>query len=648
MLKSTFARCGAFLCGAFLIFVGSLQASGWKEVPQAHWDLTEVPGSPGAPAVVLLDQGILRIDDKAISSSFEIYSRIKILTEEGREFGTLSIAEDRFRRMRDLEARTLLPDGRIIEMDKDAKFEKKYSSYFNYTINTVALSAVEPGAIVEWRYRVYFDSILHADPWYFQSSLPTLRSEIICEYPGSFGFSEVKLSPLGYPIEHTTERGPKAQRAVYSMSNVPAVPDEPFRFPFEDLSAWVLFLPQTQIISGQNYQWLTSWERAAEIMEGNSDVGYVRARRKSGDGRSKVKALIAGLQGDEQKARAIYRFVRDEIDSYDWSGVSVGKRTGDQVLKDGGGDSADKAVLLQTMLKAAKIDSKIGWIRARDEGTTHQNVPTPFQFTDVVTVAQIGGKQVFLDPTGSSLPFGTLRPYLENLPCLLVGGKEPEWVTTPYLPIDGNHRQATIRWRVSPEGALSATGDLLFTGHWGRSAAASGKSEDSPEDHWQEWLEGRFSGFDVSEVKCTETEEQMQVAVSWRLQQREEEMLGDEVSLNLAAPVGLTKNTFSLPPGKRSTPVLLSHASSSTVEVHVEWPEGWELDGQPRLKQLANGAGTLSTALRAAEGGQGLVASRTLALAKREFMGGGAYGELHQLWSAAAANDAETLVLVRQ
>ena len=633
---------------AWLIAASSLQAGDWEKVSKAHWELTSVPGSPGAPAVVLLDRGFLRIDEKGVSSSFEVYTRIKILNEEGREYGTVSIPEDRFWRMRDLEARTLLPDGRIVEMDGGSRFEKKYSSFFNYTVNTVALPAVEPGAIVEWRYRLFFDSVAHVDPWYFQSSLPTLRSEIIAEYPGNFGFSEIKLSPFGHPIEHSLERRPKAQRAIYSMDNAPAIPNEPARFPFEDLAAWVLFLPQVQVFQGQNYELLTDWDNAVELLEGDMEWGYTRARRKAGDARSKAKALIAGLKGDKEKARALYQFVRDEIDSAYRSSVSVRKRTGDQVLKEGIGTAADKAVLLQTMLKAAKIDSLLGWVRSRDEGTTHQKVPNPYQFTDVVTVAEIGGKRVFLDPTDPDLPFGTLRPTLENLPCLLVDGKQPEWVTTPYLPIDRNDRRAAIHWEVSPEGALGGSGKMTLSGHRGRLAMRAARSEDTPEAHWQEWLEERFSGFDVSEVECSESKDDLRVTVSWRVQQRPEEVLGDEVSVSLAAPLGLTQNTFDLPPGKRRTPVLLSHAFSSEVEVHLKWPEGWEMDGMPRLQKLSNGAGTLATELRAAKEDHSLVASRKLALAAKEFVGGGSYGDLHHLWATTAANDAETLVLIRQ
>ncbi len=647
MWKLRFAWCMA------LVFVSlSLQAKDWPNIPQAHWDLQTIPipGYPDAPAVVLLRSGNLVFDERGTSSVLEVFVRIKILKEEGRGYGTVSVPSSRYYRIKQLEARTVLPGGRVVEMGDDAKFEKKYSSYSKYKILSFALPAVEPGAIVEWRYSLFFDSIIRTEPWYFQSELPTLRSEVTFEYPLIYGVATVPFSPLGQKIEQRTERLPKAQRFFFAMENAPPIPDEPARYPFEDLASWVLCIPQSEFYSGTKYDLLNSWERAIEILDGdgNRDRGYLKARRKAGNGRAKAKALISGLKNPEKRAQAIYYFVRDQIRNDPWLTVSVHDRSGDQVLKSGEGSSADKAVLLHTMLKEAKVKARLGWARARDQGHTHQQLYTPFQFTDMVVVAEYGGQQIFLDPAGPKVPFGVLRPNLEDLPILLINGKKPEWVTSPHLPISDNARRAKLYLEVSPEGAVSGRGELVVSGHRAQAALEAAGKEESPEEYWSDWLEGRFSGYEVAGLEVAEQEGRLEVQVKWTLQQREEEVLGDEVSLRLAAPLGLTSNFFSLPPGQRRTPVLLDYAFASELEVRVEWPEGWQVEAQPRLKELTNGAGSLAAAVRLAPEGGSLVASRQLALANREFVGNAAYGQLHQLWATAAANDSETLILVRE
>lgn len=630
---------------AGLVVAGAAEARDWPEIPPEEKALKEVEGFPNAPAVMLLDQGILSFSDRGVSSSLEIYSRFKILNEEGLRFATISLPSWNYRRLKDLEGRTHLPDGTIVDMPEDAKFEKEFSTYFDYEVHSFALPVAEVGSIVEFRYRLFFDTFLDLNPWYFQGPLPTLRSEIVAEYPNKFGFAPVKFSPYGQPVKEELEKTPALQRFRYWMENLPPVPDEPYRLPFDDLTAWALFLPQEAVFGADVVQLLTDWPRAIELTVGED---FRKAHKGAREARSRAKQLAGTVSGDEAKAQRLYELVRDEV-AYE-EDYWVGRRDGwdgDKVLKEGKGTSAEQASLLHTMLDAAKVDSQLGWVRPRSWGRVQKGIPNPGQFSHVIVVAEVGGQQVFLDPTDPELPYGQLPPHLQGVDCLLVGGKEPQWITTPTSEAYLNERFARLHLQLGEDGAVEGTGNLWLTGHFGWQGRKQALEGD-PLKQWQDFLEERFEGFEVSAVEMDENLEEGRLRIGWRLQQSAAEVLGDEAEVPTSMPLGLTSNPFSLPPGRRRTPVQIPFPRTERVEVHLTWPEGWEVEGEPQLKSVANGAGNLDTLFQVKEGERKLVTGRALTVAKAQHIGREAYVDLHNLYTTAAASDAEVVLLVKE
>ncbi|MCB1035105.1 MAG: DUF3857 domain-containing protein [Acidobacteria bacterium] len=636
------------VAAAGLIPGSALQAAGWPEIPKSEWDLTSFPGIPNAPAVVLLSRGELHFDHNAVSSYFEVYTRIKILNEEGRKYGTLEIPSSSFYRVKGVDGRTLLPDGRIAELDKDAKFERKISTFYKYSVISFAMPAVEVGSIVEFRYRQFFDSVAFAEPWYFDSELPTLRSEIECDYPDTLGFAPVKFSPFRQEIKESSQRTPNSYRTLYWMENLPPVPDEPWRFPFADLSSWALFLPREQAYSGRIYDLFKDWESTVDLWQGSGKYGYKGARGNASAAKSEAKKLAAKASSARQKAELVFRFVRDEIHTELGASVGVGDRGVDKTFKDRRGDSADKAVLLQVMLDALKLDSSLGWVRPRDVGRTQVNIPTPFQFDKVLVVLELEGKRVFLDPSDPDVPFGVLPADLEGVPCLLVDGKKPEWVDTPVTPLESNRRLATLDLAVDEEGLIHGSGKIRFEGLNALDARRRHRQAEDAEEYWQKWLESRYPGYDLTEVAFVVPEETLELELSWKLGLRADEALGDEVALNTAAPLALTNNPFNLPPGRRVTPVLLSYPDVDEVEVTLTWPEGWQVESAPQPAPFSNGAGSFEARLTTDPAQRKLQAQRKFTTGVKEFVGTNAYSQLHQLYAKAAAADAEQVVLVQQ
>lgn len=125
----------------------------WRPVEQWETQIKEVPGNPGAP-VIQLYYGLTR-DDPA---QFEfIYNRIKVLNEKGKsqEYADVEIELGPSVQLADLKARTIHPDGKIVDFDGHV-FDKTIvkSRGFKISGKSFSFPDVTVGSILEYKYRL--------------------------------------------------------------------------------------------------------------------------------------------------------------------------------------------------------------------------------------------------------------------------------------------------------------------------------------------------------------------------------------------------------------------------------------------------------------------------------------------------------------
>ena len=153
----------------------ALRAADFPPVTDAERALQSVPGEPNAPAVVLGKSAELWLMDLArqeISSRLVSRVRIKVLSEQGMSQGEVEIPHSSFVRLVKLDGRTVLPDGRVVPLPKDARFERRLSKAEKLYVTSVAFPAVEVGAILDYEYELRFDSLYFLEPWFLSDELP--------------------------------------------------------------------------------------------------------------------------------------------------------------------------------------------------------------------------------------------------------------------------------------------------------------------------------------------------------------------------------------------------------------------------------------------------------------------------------------------
>ena len=645
MNRSRAFFCAVLFCGVSLVaFAPHLCAKDFAPITEEQRALTAVPGQPGAPAVILQRIGRLDIMDypNEVSSKLEVSVRLKILTQEGLNRGQVGIHSSRFVRLRDFDGRTILPDGREIPLPKDSVFEEDSSRSRRLKVTKAAFSGVEEGAIIDYSYTLVWDSPYYLEPWVFHDELPVMLSEITYVIPKDMQVKPWARQTTSQQFQVDQEKTPQGLAYRVRLENLAGMPDEPLGFPRIDLSSRFMIVPSTIFVSGSQYQLMETWTSTCEAY---LDL-YTQFQRQNRLTKKRAKALAADAPSTRARVAALYRFVRDEIATQGW--LSVGfldpDAGADKVLEMGRGTGPEKALLLQVMLEANKIDADLIWAADSREGIVDLTVPNPWWFESVLVRVVLDGKPIFLDPSDRDLAMGHLNPYMEGTPALVYDRKRPEVIELPTGTWEDNQRKARVRLEIDEEGRVTGDGSLIFTGHHAWRYLHRGDDDESTADAWKEWLQGYWEGYDIGEIEVEEKVDEQTMRVDWTLTQREEEVLGDEVSLLLSRPLGPVEQPFVLE--QRLTPVKLSFADIDEMELDLTWPEGWEIDAVPESTRLDNAVGALEADLDFRLAERTLRYTRRLKLREAQIPLGEKFQALRKLYEITVKHDQQALVLV--
>lgn len=624
------------------------RGDGFPPITDAERATTGIPGEPDPPAVVIFERARLQLLEypKDMYSQLDVEVRIKVLDERGREmYGEVEIEHSRHRRLSGFKGRTVLPDGREIPVGEGAIFVDTMSRSRKRYVTKAAFPAVEPGAILDYRYTLLWDGFLTFEPWYFANEVPTLHSEITYVVPGNLGARPWGREVAGVTLQSESARASTGRTVRVWALDVPGIPNEPLSFPFEDLSSRFMLVPTEVGGPAGTLPLLKSWDSACDF----AHYGYEEMRRSKGDARRLAKELTAGATTPRARAEALYRFVRDEIQHDGFIGVFAGgeDETIDRVLEDRRGGAAEQALLLEEMLDAVGLAPRLVWAGDRLDGRIDLDLPNPWWFERVLVAVDLDGGRVFLDPLDRNLGFGQLAPGFETMPALLYRQRKPEVIELPAAPAADNVRRAEVTLAVDPEGGVAGAGTLTLTGHhaWVDRTLRSLLRAEDPAAVWRKQLEGSFTDYDVTEVALADAVDERRVTVTWKLALRREEVLDDEVTLVPSRPLGPRTQRFALPPDMRRTPVQLPFADVEEVVVTVTWPEGWSIDSAPDSVVRRNAAGGHEQMVELDEAGRTLRYRRKVELLKAEFATGQPYAALREVTAAAEKADAQPLVL---
>lgn len=291
---------------------------------------------------------------------------------------------------------------------------------------------------------------------YFQSDLPHEISAIKFEIPD---WLEVELKEFnfeGQGIVKNTERNEKEKKTIYTftLNNAPAIKSERLSPAISKSFPHVLFI-------GKKYK---SKKSEQVVFEKTDDLykWYKFLVSKSENNPSILKPVIdkivADKKSDTEKIKALFYWVQDNIRYIAFERGLAGyiPEPDHKVFENKFGDCKGMANLLNSMLKQAGYDSRLGWI-----GTS--SIPYDFSSPSLVVnnhmicVLMLKDSIYYLDGTEKFIPFGQYADRISGRPVMIENGDTYLIKTVPTHGPENNRKFVSQKLKMEGETLTGST-----------------------------------------------------------------------------------------------------------------------------------------------------------------------------------------------
>ena len=501
---------GLFLC-LLALSVAPAWAAGddWKPIDPAHLSLRNATVEKEADAEAIFWE--VRIDDNPDGDLiFNHYIRVKVFTERGREsqskidlrYGKIFRNEIK---INDIAARTIKPDGTIVELNKKDIFDRTVvkTSGLKYKARSFAMPAVEPGCIIEYRWReVWVNTNADNVRLEFQRDIPVQRVQYLIK-----PYSYEGMSFRSITLHGNSSPWVKEKNGFYSttMTNMPAIHEESRMPPENQIKTWMLVYYQKSSddkVSPDKY-WADYAKNFYEV---------TKPLIKPSDEVKKMAAtLVADAKSDDEKLERLFEFCRNKIKNSTYDATLAPEeraklkdnKNPSDTLKRGVGTSIDIDWLFAALANASGFDARI--VLSPDRGDLFFDkgiLNTYFIFPWNVAV-NVSGTWKLFDPGYSYVPFGMLRWQEEGQPALITDPKQPVWVDTPMSKPDKSLVKRTAKLKLSEDGTLEGDVQVEYTGHFAieRKHDLDDETDSEREEGLKEEIKGQMSAAEIGNIK---------------------------------------------------------------------------------------------------------------------------------------------------
>ena len=495
------------------------QDKDWRPVTAQELAMTAPTVEPDADAEAIFWE--IRLDDSSEDLKKNHYVRVKVFNERGREkFSKVDIPFLKGLKVKDVAARVIKADGTIVELKKEDIFEREIIKGDGIKIKakSFAVPAIEPGVIIEYRYREVFD-----DAGAMGMRLSFQR--------------DIPVQNLAYYYKPYNKREPDFQtfnmRGVdfikdkdgfylASQKNVPSFKEEP-RMPPEDQVRPRMLLQGVRISLVD----ASFFSLSFTIKDPNNPVSYwgafsseraplLQTMTKSNKDIKKVaEEVTAGASTPDEKLKKLYDFCQTQIRniSFDAAATEEDKKEAAKVksvadvLKRKIGRAADVTLLFGAMANSLGMETRLSYLSDRSEMFFHPKMTNEnFLHFDAIAVKTGAGDEdtdwKFFNPGVRFMPYGSLAWSDEDVWALMVGEKNYRWQKTPITDHEKSLAKRTGKFKLLEDGTLEGDVRLEYGGQLGLNYKLSnyGDSPNKREEDLKEEIKKRLSTAEISSV----------------------------------------------------------------------------------------------------------------------------------------------------
>lgn len=521
---------------------------------------------------------------------FYHYVRLKVFDEKGREkASTIDLAYGDRGNILDVAGRTVKADGTVIDLDKKTVYKRDLVRAGGRKERAVsfAMPGVEPGAIVEYRWKETVDDnrIMYVR-LHFQREFPVekvtyffkpLPREYTAGYEMRLMAFNCKTSPFKIENDGYTST---------TVENVPALRDEPFAPSEPNVSAWALLFYQMGNRNNPEKYWADvgkkSYQELKDSLKSNGEMKTAAAQATSGaaDDEAKVTALIALVRHQVRDVfdRAVPEAEREQF----FKGApKERRRTAAEIFKLGLGTANDMNVAFAALAQQVGLEAHPAWVADRGDILFSPKGPVDDYFLNNIDMAvRLGGSWKIFDVSRKLLPPGMISWREEGMFALIGDPKAPSFIQTPPAPPEASAELRTAQLKLSAEGSLEGDVEETYTGHRAEDDRfqLDGKSPAQRE----EWLHDRvtrmFPDAEVTAIQLENADDPTrELRARYHLQAPHYAQSTGKRILFQSSPFRRSQaSPFSA--SERRFPVEFPYAWEEMDQIHIHLPEGWILD----------------------------------------------------------------------
>lgn len=438
----------------------------WSPPDPAELASTQPVVDPDAGAEILLRE--VTMDSADFDEALvKTYVRVKVYSARGVE--RLSKIELPFTKqvpITRIAARTIHPDGRIVELDRKEVFEREVlrADSIRVKVKSFAPPALVPGAIVEYTYTEEPGFALAFFPLWFQTDLPAREVRF------HIHTIETPLLGLRALLFNCPDQSFEADRdgfRHFRLTNVAAISDEPFSPPALTVRPTVLVYYTFPFDIPQRIY----WHATSSLLE-------TTAEKKLGPTR-RLKALLATLNRPGESAQdsvvRYYDYCRTKLVNFETDSAKLTPKQRrklprnddiDDTLKHGGGTSYDINLLFAALARSTGLVTRLAWVGDRQQMFFSPRVTEVFALPRLVVAVRLGADWSYFDPAGRYLPPGQLDWNNTDTHVLLGDPDHRAPEPLPGAPAEFSQRKRSGKFQLQPDGTLDGEVTVTYTGLW--------------------------------------------------------------------------------------------------------------------------------------------------------------------------------------
>ena len=590
MNQSVWARvCAALLVtAAGVVLVNVARADDWKPITPEELKMTSVTEAPGAPAVILYRQ--VDRDDASRATNEYDYMRIKILTEEGRDQANVIIPFEKGRTsIINIRARTIQPDGKIIEFDgKVYEQMVEKTKGVKYLAKTFTLPDVHAGSIIEYHYSIDFaDHWIFGSHWLLSEDLFTKKAIFTLKPYQRYPWNVQWSWPAGLPLGTTPPTEGPDHIVRMTSENIPAFIEEDYMPPVNEVKFRVLFTYRDEPFESDVDKY---WKQFAKKKTGQIE-GFADKKKAMEEA---VKSIVSASDAPEVKLRKIYDRVQQIPNASYMPAKSEEQRKRENIKENKDvedlwkhqyGDGVELTWLFLGLARAAGFEAYPCLVSGRSDYFFRKERVNGMELDANVVLVKVGGKDQYFDPGSAFTPYGLL-PWMETgVAGMRFDKNGGTWIQTEMPASSETRIERNAQLKLTTEGDLEGKLKVTFTGLEALDRRIRQRNED--ETARKKNLEDEVKNYIPagSEVELINTPE-------WK---NGNVLLTAEFNLKVPGWLSAAGKRALLPTGlfgasekhlfehaNRIWPVYFKYPFETVDDITVTLPDGWKVDNQPK------------------------------------------------------------------